>query len=1161
MKTLFANRNLIVSIFVVMLLIYGVQGMSYGQELVIEPSNETNSLVFYWAEGWEDSYIIRQMDLANGQSEDVIFSESLPRDIAIDASGGKIYWASGSRIQRANLDGTDIKTVVGGLDRPIGIDLDIPENKIYWADRRDYNIGRADLDGTNAQIVIGGLGSPVDVAIDVSGGKIYWADNIAYKIYWANLNGTDRQTVVTGNVFTLTDSHIAIDASGGKIYWTSQASQGKMQRADLDGANVQDVVTEGDPADIAIDASGGKIYWADWASDKIRRADLDGANVQDVVTEIPDDIVTFSLATILDKTTLNTASSPVLFPIEFSDINLARTVRIALGLPIGGGVDTLKIPKAELAKLTTLNASGKNIIDLTGLEHASQLTELTLQANDISDITPLAQLTQLETLSIWRNDISDITPLAQLTQLETLYLHENKISDIAPLAQLTQLETLSIPRNKISDITPLAQLTQLVSLNLSRNQISDVTPLAGLISLEWLRLRENPIETTYPLNALLDANPDVDLDVKITDVVPFPLPEATLRVLIPELQQQSMYWINTDTRKIESAGPFDAVTQDVQSLTVDPVDGKLYWAEHKSSGSVIKRANFDGTNVETLVSLSNVPRGIAVDSEGNNLYWTNSDLQIQTASLGGKDIRTVLQLEEEFVEKRVEDCDLAWFIIPFISCGKKTILINLTSPTDIAVNTGDGRLYWTELSGRLRRVNLDGTNVETLVSNLGNPYGITVADSKVYWAEEIDENSGKIQRANLNGTNIETLAEVQGIPLDLSVDTTAGKVYWANSLSGIQRTDINGGEVETVVLGITAPGDFVLVPDAQPITPTTATTDATVSISPASVASPAVGEQIEFSINISYGESVAGYQATVQFDTTALRFVESTNGDYLPDGAFFVKPKVGGNLVKLNAASLAGESNGDGTLATLTFEVVAVKASALTLSDVLLTDNEGIAYVPSVENAQITEPTGLKGDVNGDDIVNIQDLVLVAGRLGQSGANSADVNGDGIVNIQDLVLVAGTLGNSAAAPPLYAKDLSMLTAADVKQWLSQAQHLPLTDALSQRGVVFLEQLLTALIPKETALLANYPNPFNPETWIPYQLAKDAEVSLTIYAMNGQVVRRLALGHQPAGIYQNRSRAAYWDGRNAFGESVASGLYFYTLTAGDFSVTRKMLILK
>ena len=98
-------------------------------------------------------------------------------------------------------------------------------------------------------------------------------------------------------------------------------------------------------------------------------------------------------------------------------------------------------------------------------------------------------------------------------------------------------------------------------------------------------------------------------------------------------------------------------------------------------------------------------------------------------------------------------------------------------------------------------------------------------------------------------------------------------------------------------------------------------------------------------------------------------------------------------------------------------------------------------------------------------------------------------------------------------------------------------------------------------PTETELLSNYPNPSNPETWIPYQLAKSADVTLTIYAVNGKVVRQLILGHQAAGVYQNRSRAAYWDGRNEVGESVASGVYFYTLAAGDFTATRKMLIKK
>ena len=100
-----------------------------------------------------------------------------------------------------------------------------------------------------------------------------------------------------------------------------------------------------------------------------------------------------------------------------------------------------------------------------------------------------------------------------------------------------------------------------------------------------------------------------------------------------------------------------------------------------------------------------------------------------------------------------------------------------------------------------------------------------------------------------------------------------------------------------------------------------------------------------------------------------------------------------------------------------------------------------------------------------------------------------------------------------------------------------------------------------ILPESTNLLPNYPNPFNPETWIPYYLAKPADVTLCIYAANGALVRTLAFGHQPVGSYQNRNRAAYWNGRNEFGEPVASGIYFYTLTAGDFTATRKMFIVK
>ena len=131
----------------------------------------------------------------------------------------------------------------------------------------------------------------------------------------------------------------------------------------------------------------------------------------------------------------------------------------------------------------------------------------------------------------------------------------------------------------------------------------------------------------------------------------------------------------------------------------------------------------------------------------------------------------------------------------------------------------------------------------------------------------------------------------------------------------------------------------------------------------------------------------------------------------------------------------------------------------------------------------------------------------------------------------------------------------------IEAWIAQAQLEDDGSLAFKQGIKNLQNLLASLIPEETALLHNYPNPFNPETWIPYQLAESATVTLTIYDMNGKLVRRLALGHQAAGMYRSRSRAAYWDGRNHLGESVASGLYFYTLTADKFTATRRMLILK
>ena len=113
-------------------------------------------------------------------------------------------------------------------------------------------------------------------------------------------------------------------------------------------------------------------------------------------------------------------------------------------------------------------------------------------------------------------------------------------------------------------------------------------------------------------------------------------------------------------------------------------------------------------------------------------------------------------------------------------------------------------------------------------------------------------------------------------------------------------------------------------------------------------------------------------------------------------------------------------------------------------------------------------------------------------------------------------------------------------------------------AIYLRSIALLESVLASMRPEKTALLANYPNPFNPETWIPYHLANPSDVQIAIYDARGTVVRQLDLGYQQEGYYTKRSRAAYWDGTNDTGEKVSSGIYFYQLQTDKTFLLRKMV---
>ncbi len=463
----------------------------------------------------------------------------------------------------------------------------------------------------------------------------------------------------------------------------------------------------------------------------------------------------------------------------------------------------------------------------------------------------------------------------------------------------------------------------------------------------------------------------------------------------------------------------------------------------------------------------------------------------------------------------------------------ENLLPSVQNATSLTVDAAGGKLYWTEKTGertgRIRRANLDGSNVQlvkdltsaplylaldtangklylinawnkiqrmnrngsgfqpNLITDLQAPIGLTVdaAGGKVYWIEQTGERAGRIRSANLDGSNVQLVKNLTSASRGFAADTTNGKLYLSNAWGKLQRMNFNGSKFEpNFITGLEAPGELAV---------------------------DAAGGKVYWA------------------EAGSLRRANLT----------------GGNIQDV--------VQGLGAPGRVVLGITPVPRTTAAASD------PSQPQTPVVSSPQLSV---VSEDTNDDGVVDVQDLVFVAHRYGQTGTTTADVNGDGVVNSDDLILVAAAIdADAAAAPSLYSDALEGLTVADVKLWLSQARQRSLTDPSVRRGVLFLEQLLASLIPKETSLSANYPNPFNPETWIPYQLSKPAEVSLTIYDIHGHVVRALDLGHQTAGTYQSRSRAAFWDGRNEYGEPVASGLYFYTLTTGDFTATRKMLIRK
>ena len=336
-----------------------------------------------------------------------------------------------------------------------------------------------------------------------------------------------------------------------------------------------------------------------------------------------------------------------------------------------------------------------------------------------------------------------------------------------------------------------------------------------------------------------------------------------------------------------------------------------------------------------------------------------------------------------------------------------------------------------------------------------------------------------------------------------------------------------------------------------------------------------VGEIFKLNLHLDNFVLLEGWELDVAFTPGVFAALQVDEGDYfsLYNGCSQSVFQAGtidnaaGRITGINMELDADCFYGGDVLLSVTFQAKAARKGELSIHNVGIRTLFNQEVDIGIHALEIVVESNY--DLNRDGQVNILDLVLVGQNFGQAHPQ-ADVNGDGIVNIFDLIAVAQHLRESTTplAPGGFAWRTLGVDATTIQKWIDMAHAADDGSFAFRQGIANLNQLRAALqrvflpsLPRETVLLANYPNPFNPETWIPYHLANAANVMLTIYDPQGMVVRRLDLGYQQAGYYTDRTNAAYWDGHNGSGESVASGVYFYQLQADHFSAMHKMVILK
>ena len=493
--------------------------------------------------------------------------------------------------------------------------------------------------------------------------------------------------------------------------------------------------------------------------------------------------------------------------------------------------------------------------------------------------------------------------------------------------------------------------------------------------------------------------------------------------------------------------------------------------------------------------------------------------------------------------------------------------VNFTAKSGMVVLVGASQrapMYWiSRTDGTLYR--LVDADIEALAPNLTGVTGITVdtANNTLYLAVQTGKNRGEIRSANLNGRNVQVLKTLTAVPMGITVDSAGGVVYWTNSRGRIQSIPTSGStKLTNVVQNLSSPGPIVISNGhlywgeatgriGRIDLTATRQTIQNVATGLSEPLSLAIAKNKLYWVERSGGGSGGLNRSNLDGSNaqTLKTFASGVPTSIAVDGSdnkiYWTK-----GTGKIQRSNLAGRFVKDIATGVMSPTGIALNVAA----------SDTVVRQPT----QPTQPTTYSQyDVNQDGAVNNADTKLVSQVITGVTTNArADVDGSGTVDVTDLILIIANLDDDVAAPTLDV-DVKSLD-VDFDRVQEQVEALLASGDRSiaaQRALLYLQHLLASARPDETVLLANYPNPFNPETWIPYHLSESTDVKVNIYDSQGVLVRALTLGHQSAGYYTSRSRAAYWDGRNAFGERVASGIYFYQLQTDEMSPLRKMVILK